>query len=142
LRCKFERDDCGDGTPLTADSVIWPSYLVAELVEWCLANDRGRPGGDLPAPKSRLATVSEVLAGLRSCDQAERIACGWAISNALGPLDPSAGQHALRLIGDAVAGRTPAVGELEAGIKTHQLLRMDQKVEVIAPFTVAVPGRN
>jgi hypothetical protein len=128
LQCKFERDDCGDGEPLTADSVIWPCSLVAELVDWCVANDRGRPGEDLPAPKSRLATVSEVLAGLRSGDQAERIACGWAISNALGPLDHTLGQH--RLIGDAVAGRTPAVGELEDRIMTHQLLRIDQKVEV------------
>jgi hypothetical protein len=68
LRPRFERDDCGNGTLLTADSVIWPSYLVAELVDWCAANDRGRQAEDLPAPKSRLATVSEVLAGLRSGD--------------------------------------------------------------------------
>jgi hypothetical protein len=142
LRCKFERDDCGGGEPLAANSVIWPRSLVTELVEWCLANDRGRPGEDLPAPKSRLAIVSEVLAGLRSGDQAERMACGWAMSSALGRLDPTVGQHVFRLIGDAVAGRTPAVGELEARIKTHQLLRMDQKVEVIASFTVAVPERN
>jgi hypothetical protein len=133
LRASFERDDCGDGEPLTAESVIWPCSLVADLVEWCLANNRGRQAEDPPAPQSRLATVSAVLAGLRSGDQAARIACGRAIASALDPSDPSVSQHILRLVGEAIAGRTPAVGELEERAKTHHLLRMDQKVEVIVP---------
>lgn len=136
LRHKYERDCFADGEPLTATSVVWDRVDVNRLIAWALENGRGEP-----ARKRQLGeilSVKEMLAGLRSEHQAERMLAGALLSHSLGAGCALAGEDPLDfehirapaladLLDRAMAGEAAAVDELEGHIAREAPTRARKK---------------
>jgi hypothetical protein len=135
LRDKFQRDTFDDGAPLVAESLGWLPYLVDELLEWAIDQDRGEAAGESARTMPTTVSVPDMFKGLKSDNIVERLEAGFSLSRSLGVGLAIAGEDRLdiehiiapsvgELLGRAIHARDlEAIAELEAAITTVKPVR-------------------